>query len=155
MVLGELQPRVQLFQRQPIGRVAVDLVGRSEDEGRLGAVLAGRLEQVEGAVGVDPEVGLGVACRPVVGRLGGGVDDQLDRLAVLGEDAVDAIGVADVEVDGAELRQLALEALGDVGGRGLRPEERGAGVVLDAHHVVAGFDQPCRRTRSRSGLLIR
>ncbi len=102
VVLGQLQPRLQLFQRQPVGRVAVDLVGRGEDEGRLGAVLAGRLEQVERAVGVDAEVGLRVAGGPVVRGLGGGVDDQLDLLAGLGEDAIDALGVADVEVDGAE-----------------------------------------------------
>ena len=48
-------------------------------------MLAGRLEQVERAVGVDREVRVRVARRPVVRGLRGGVDDQLDLAAVLGE----------------------------------------------------------------------
>ena len=99
VVLRQLQPRLELHQRQPVGRVAVDLVGRGEDEGRVGAVLARRLEQVERAVGVDAEVGLRVARGPVVRGLRGGVDDQLDLAGVLGEDARDAVGVADVELE--------------------------------------------------------
>ena len=64
---------------------------------------AGRLEQVESAVGIDPEVGLRIARGPVVRWLGGGVDDQVDLLAVLGEDAIDPVGVADVDIFGTEL----------------------------------------------------
>jgi hypothetical protein len=141
MVGGQLEAGLEVLERQPVGRVAVDLVGRGEDEGRLRAVLAGRLEQVEGAVGVDPEVGLGVARRPVVGWLGGGVDDQLDLLGGLGEDTLDPLGVADVEVDRAKRGELAVEALGDVRGRCLGAEENGTGVVLDPDYVVAGLDQ--------------
>ena len=50
---------------------------------------ARRLEQVERAVGVDREVGLRLARRPVVGGLRGGVDDQLDPAGVLAEDPLD------------------------------------------------------------------
>ena len=49
--------------------------------GASGQCVARRLEQVEGAVGVDAEVGLRLARRPVVRRLRGGVDDDLDRAA--------------------------------------------------------------------------
>ena len=55
-----------LDQRQAVGRVAVDLVGRAEDERRLGRVLAGVLQHVEGADGVDVEVGERLLGGPVV-----------------------------------------------------------------------------------------
>ena len=56
------------------------------------------------------EVGLGVLRGPVVRRLRGGVHDQLDVAGVLGEDALDAVGVADVDLARAE---LVREALGE------------------------------------------
>ena len=52
--------------------------------------------------------------RPVVRRLRGRVDDELDRAAVLGEQRVDAVGVADVELERAEAVDLGRELLGDV-----------------------------------------
>ena len=70
----------------------------------VGRVLAGRLEQVERAVGVDCEVGLRVARRPVVGGLRGGVDDQLDPARARAEDPLDRAGVADVDVLDFETR---------------------------------------------------
>ena len=86
-VLGADLPAQFLFdQRQEVGGVAVDLVGAGEDEGRLRAVPARRLQQVQRAVGVDREIGLRVACRPVVRRLGGGVNDRGNGAAVTGED---------------------------------------------------------------------
>ncbi len=52
----KLPAGLPLEQRQRVGRVAVHLVGRGEDEGRLRAELAGRLQEDQGAVGVDGEV---------------------------------------------------------------------------------------------------
>ncbi len=104
-------------------------------------MVAGGLEQVERAVGIDAEVRLRIAGSPVVRGLGGGVDDQLDFLAGLGEDAVDAVRVADVEVDRAEGVELPVEALGHRCGRCLRAEKHGAGVVLDPDHVITRLDQ--------------
>jgi len=46
MGLRQLQPQLQLLQRQPVGGVAVDLVGRAEDEGGRRRVAARGLEQV-------------------------------------------------------------------------------------------------------------
>ena len=60
----DLPARLQLDQRQRVRRVAVDLVGRREDERRVGRVQARRLEQVERAAGVDVEVGERLASRP-------------------------------------------------------------------------------------------
>ena len=84
----------------------------------------GGLEQVQCAVGVDGEIGLRLACGPVVGGLGGGVDDDLDLARVGGEDAFDAVGVADVELVRAKLRVGRPELLGDRRRRGLGAEER-------------------------------
>ena len=86
-VLGvDLPPRLELDERQRVGQVAVDLVGRGEDEHRLRGMRAGRLEHVQGADRVDVEVGERLLGRPVVRGLRGGVDHELDRVAVAGED---------------------------------------------------------------------
>ena len=140
--LGQLQPLLQLFQRQPVRRVAVDLVGRAEDEGRLGAVGAGRLEQVEGAVGVDAEVGLRIARGPVVRGLGGGVDDQLDLRCRArrrsgrprSRSRMSAFSQRNSGVRGDQ-------PLGHVRGRGLGAEEARPHVVLDADDVEALGDE--------------
>ncbi len=80
-----------------------------------GGVAAGGLEQVERAVGVDPEVGLRIGGRPVVRGLGRGVDDELELRAGLGEGAVDGVGVPDVDLQRAErVGELAREPLGGV-----------------------------------------
>ena len=56
--------------------------------------------------------------------------------------AQDAVGVADVERLAAELvRELLQQALRRAGGRGIRPEEARAHVVLDADDVIAGTDE--------------
>ena len=64
---------------------------------------ASGLEQVQGPVGVDVEIRLGLSRRPIMRGLRGGVDDQLEAPGVLGEDPVDAVGVANVELERAEL----------------------------------------------------
>ena len=111
-VLGaDLKAPLLLDQRQEIGRVAIDLVGAGEDERRLRAVPARRFEQVQGAVGVDREIGLRVAGRPIVRRLGRGMDDRRDVVAVAGENLVHQRGVADVAVDVAIGLDLDFEPL--------------------------------------------
>ena len=79
VIPGQLEPGVELLQRQPVGCVAVDLVGGAEHEGGVGAEATRCLQQVERAVGVHAEVRLRLAGGPVVGGLRGGVDDELDR----------------------------------------------------------------------------
>src|SRR5690606_6058041 len=103
-VLGIGVGRVQLpagrllHQRQVVGGVAVDFIGAEEDERRVRAMGAGEREQGEGAAGIDREVGLRIARRPVVGGLRGGVDDDRDVLAVAAEDGGHGGLVADVGV---------------------------------------------------------
>ncbi len=85
MLGAELPARLAFDQRQTVGRVAIDLVGAGEDEDRVGAMQPCGLEQVERAVGVDREIGLRVARRPIVRRLGGGMDDRGNRAAIAGK----------------------------------------------------------------------
>ena len=139
MILGQLQTPLQLHQRQPVGQIAIDLVGRAEHERRVGRMPAGGLQQVQGPVGVDREIGLGIGGGPVVGGLGGGVDHQLDLPCTAGKGPLYALGVADVELERAKLGGVAFrQRLGGVGGRRTGAEEGGAHVVLQAEHVIAG-----------------
>ena len=148
MVLGQLEARVELHERQPVRPVAVDLVGREEDEGRVGGVAPGRLEQVERAGRVDAEVGPGVAGRPVVGGLRGGVDDQLEPRGVPAEHAVDRPRRRACRARATELRMAPRQRPGDRRGRGLGAEEARPHVVLEADHVVAGLDEVANGLRA-------
>jgi len=64
MVHGQLEPALALLERQPVGRVPIDLVRGTEDERRLGRHPSGRLEQIEGSGGVDGEIEPGDRARP-------------------------------------------------------------------------------------------
>ncbi len=147
MVLGKVEAGADVLQRQRVRQVAVDLVGRDQNEARPRGVAAGCLEQVEGPEGVDLEVGVGLARRPVVGGLGGGVDHELEPRD-LGEGALDCPLVADVGLDRAEGGVGLCERVGDVLRRGLGPEEASAHVVLDPDDVVTGADQTSYRFRA-------
>ena len=87
---------VEFDQRQQVGIVAVDFIGRSENEHRAGAELARGFEHIEGAVGVDAEVGERFAGCPVMRRLGGGMDHQFDVASEIAEDIADGAEIADV-----------------------------------------------------------
>ena len=100
-----------------------------------------RLKQVERPVGVDREVGLRLARRPIVGRLGCGVDDQLDRTGVLAEYPIDRLGIPDVGVLPVELWVVGDQPLGHLGGGGLRTEEASPHIVLDADNVETLGDE--------------
>jgi hypothetical protein len=76
------------------------------------------------------------------------VHDDLDPSSVLAEDAIDPVGVADIELEVVKLRQLRGELGADRGRRCLRSEEAGAHVVLDPDHVEALGDQPADRFRA-------
>ena len=75
--VGVIPAGLQLLQRDGVGQVAIDLVGGHVNEGRLGAELPRSLQQVQRADGVGVEIVEGDRRRPVVGGLGGGVDDAV------------------------------------------------------------------------------
>jgi hypothetical protein len=145
VVLGKLQAGLLVLQREKVGCVAVDLVRRHEDEGRLRLHLTSGLQQVERAGRVHAEVGVGLARRPVVGRLRGGVNDQLEIGGVLPEDPHHRVAVPDVGVDPPELRIGPDELVGDVRGGSLRTEEPRPHVVLESDHLPAALDEAADR----------
>uniref|UniRef100_A0A6J6A277 Unannotated protein n=1 Tax=freshwater metagenome TaxID=449393 RepID=A0A6J6A277_9ZZZZ len=163
---GQLPAGFELLKRQKVGRVAVDLVCRGEDEGCGRREISGRLEEVEGAVGIDAEVGLGLGSGPVVRRLRSGVHDQLDLRAVLLKDGANRLLVADVDRKRPERGpEIGGQPLGGGCRRGRISEEVGAHVVVYADHLEAlpgevarrlGSDQAARtgdyRDRHRSAL---
>lgn len=64
-----LEPGLQLLERQAVRGIAIYRVGGAEDEGRVWHGGVRRVEQVQGAAGVDAEVGLGLSrFLPIVGR---------------------------------------------------------------------------------------
>ena len=98
-------------------------------------MLPRRFEQVQGADGVDGEIRVRLARGPVMRRLRGGVDDDLDGRTEPGEQRVDRVVVADVHV----LVPVILERLlqPDAGGRGgrLRAKKARPHVVVHSNHV--------------------
>jgi hypothetical protein len=103
VIAWQLEPAADVFQRERVGKVAVDLVRGGEDERRVGTMVrvapAGSAFQAR-----DGEVGL-PGGGPVVRRLGGGVDDELDlrpwRAKTL------TLAVADVECQRFEVLAIA------------------------------------------------
>ena len=121
----------KLFESDGVGPVAVNLVGRQVDKGRLGTGLPGRFEEVEGADGVGVEVVEGNRGGAVVGRLGGGVDSGVGPQ--VGEERDDSGAVASVEF-------VMVKGGSESGGEAplipscvpLRPEKDSPLIVIDA-----------------------
>jgi len=62
--------------RRTIRRVAINLVGRSEAEWRFRTMLPRCFQQIQGPGGVDAEIGLRLARRPIVRWLRRGMNDR-------------------------------------------------------------------------------
>ena len=100
------------------------------------------VEQVERAVGVDGEVGLGIRGGPIVRRLCGSVDHDLERASDLAEDAFDRPLVPDIDLYRPErVPKRAGETLRGLSGRSVGTKEPGPHVVLEADDVVASLDE--------------
>ena len=102
--------------------------------------------QVQRAGGIDTEVGMRLARGPVVGGLGGGMDDDLDPGTVRLENALHRVKVADVNGVVRVVRERGFEELARGGGRGFRAEKARAHVVVDSGdsealrvELLAGF----------------
>ena len=99
--------------------------------------MARGLQQIERPSGVDAEIGVRIARGPVVGWLGGGVNDQGDVLAELVEQVFHRRTVADVEVVMLVIRDGLDEFLA-VGQRGRAVAKKPlAQVIVDARHPEA------------------
>jgi hypothetical protein len=142
----QLPARVGLDERQPVRVVAVDLVRRREDEDGVRRVLAGGLEQDHRPVRVDREVRHRLPRGPVVRRLRGGVDHQVEAEPL--EQVTHGLRVADVGLDVRVARVALLqEALVPVGRR-VDAEEVLAGVVVDPDHVEAELGEEAHAFRA-------
>ena len=61
-----LPPLFQFYERQPIWRVAIDLVRAGENENGIGTMLPRLFEHVQRTVGIDAEIRKRIAGRPVM-----------------------------------------------------------------------------------------
>src|SRR5439155_20435566 len=87
--------RFQLPETDGVRAIAVDLVGRHVDKGRLRAGAACRLQQVQRSHGVHFKIEEGDLGCPVVRRLRGSVDDQMRTDPA--DQVQNGLAVADVE----------------------------------------------------------
>src|SRR6056297_366231 len=89
-----LPPSIQLDQGEVIGSVSVHFIGAHVAKDRLGAVLAGRFEQIDGSAGVDVEIEQRYVFGLVVRWLSRAVDNQIESMAA--EEFIDCLTVADI-----------------------------------------------------------
>ena len=134
-----------LFERESIGRIAVDLVGAAEDEDRIGAMPARGLKQDKRAVGIDAEIRQRFARRPVMRGLRGGVNDDRYVAAIAGEDLLDGARLADIGFDMSVEGQILLELLPGPTGAGVWPKKSGA------HRCRCRRPDPLRLKNGRLG----
>ena len=73
----------QLTQRETIWRIAINFIRRSKNEWRFRANVSHCFQQVQRAIGIDGEIRLRIARRPVVRRLRRGMHNGTDCVAVL------------------------------------------------------------------------
>ena len=107
-------------------------------------MLPRRLQHVQRADGVDGEVGVRLAGGPVVRRLRGAMDDELQGGAA-GERALHAVAVADVEVERREALDAVGKSLGVGARRRLGTEEVCPHVIVEPDDVVALLGEVRRR----------
>jgi hypothetical protein len=102
VLFRQVQPLLEFNQREVVGQLAAHLVGRAKVESRRRRVYARRFEQVQRAQRADREVGVGLGRCPVVRRPRSRVDDELKRGPYVGDYSLDALLVADVDVERAK-----------------------------------------------------
>ena len=94
----DLPTQRQFAQRQAIRCVAVDLVRRSKNKRRFRTEVSRCFEQIKRAVGVNREIHLGIARRPIVRWLRGGVHNRPQATPVRFENFIHRRGIADVDL---------------------------------------------------------
>ena len=88
----------QFDQRQPVRRVAINLVSRCENKNSFGTKFPRGLQQVQGTNRIYAEIRVRIARRPVMRWLRGGVNDKSDLLAEPFKQTFNRGAVADVKV---------------------------------------------------------
>ena len=135
MARGDFPTLLQFDQRQPIGTVSINFIGRGENERRFGTESTGRLKQVQRPVGVDREIHLRIACGPVVRGLRRGMHHEHNVSAQSLEQVGHGRLVANVEVAMFVAGDCGEESLAMRRGGGFVPKEPFAQVVVDANNL--------------------
>ena len=145
VIRANFPARCQFLQRQGVGAVAVHLVGGQVDEHRVGAMPPRHLQQDQRAVGVDAEIRDGVTRRPIVGRLGRAMDDELDIRVVFAEQPLHIFFGTDVQRVVPVIGTFFLQLLPVPPGGSFLPEKFGTHVVVDAMHLQLFFGKKPHR----------
>ena len=124
-----------LDQRQPIGGVAIDLVRAREDKAGVWAILPGRFQQIERAIGVNRKVDKWRLRRPIMRGLRRGMDNHRYICLVTLEEIEDCALIADVDVIMPVVGKLRFEAPPTPDRAGFGPKKLGTHVVVDADNV--------------------
>ncbi len=125
-----LKARGKFAQRDAVGPVPVDFVGRHVDERRLGTGSPGGFEKMQRSKRIHFEIEKGNGGGAVMRRLRGGVDDQVRAHFI--EQRQHALAVPNVERGVPIAGDLPAQVLEHPTGIALRPEENRAMVVVDA-----------------------
>ncbi len=126
---------VEFDERQIVGPITVDLIRARKTEWRFPAEIARRHQHVHGAQGIHVEVFVGNGRRFVVGRLRGGVNDELRPFGVA--HLPHGLPVADIDGQVPVTRQHRLQFAHDRIRRPLLAEELPAHIVVDPHNLPA------------------
>ena len=145
----DLIAQLPLHQRQAVGGIPINFVGRGENKDCLGAVLPGRFQKIERPGGVYIKIGERLPGRPVMRWLRRRVNNQGDIFAVAGKDRLDRVPVPDI---GCEMRvacaQLGLEVFDIPGRAGFRAEEDLTHIVVYPDDIQPRLPEMQRRFRT-------
>src|ERR1700730_9612664 len=99
MIGPQFPARLFFNQRQEVGRVTIDLVGAGKDKGRVRTVPAGGFKEIKWGARTDAELILRVSRGPVMGGLGGCMNDRANRVSFAAESHLQQFRVANVSID--------------------------------------------------------
>ena len=93
----DFPPRLCFDQWKEIRFVPVDLVCARKNEGSFLTIQAHPFQHIQRPVGVDIKVGKRFARCPIMGRLGGGMDNSRDILSKFLEQLQDLFAIPDIK----------------------------------------------------------
>src|SRR5688500_2117187 len=133
----DLPTRLVFYERQKIGRIAIDLICGGKDERSIRTEFANALEHNERAGGINAEVGHRLLCGPVVTRLGGRVNDRRYVFAVPAKDIDHRLLVADVLAVISKVGKRLSELFGVPINGAIEPKEILPHIIVDTDNVTA------------------
>jgi len=135
--VGIIPTGLELLERDPIGGIAVDLVGAHVHKGRLGAGLPGGFQHIQGADGIGIKIVEGNRRRAVVRGLRRRMHNHVGLHGL--EQVEHAAAVADIDLVMFERGKVLRQALLIPARVALGTEKYGPLVVVDPMNGVAQF----------------